>query len=82
MARAVGVTPAQLDACGRDDAAAELEALPPLGPEPGNGGEQHEVERLRHEVRSMHADIDRLAALIREEKNRGDDTQAQSRKAV
>jgi len=75
MARAVGVTPAQLTAAGRPDAAAELEALAPLGPEPDNGGSQQDVQRLEYEVRSMRAEIDRLAAAL-ERRNRRDGTQA------
>ena len=52
MARAVGVTEAELRACGREDAAAELAALPPLAVEPPHNGGQptwQDFERLASE---------------------------------
>lgn len=81
MARAVGVTPQQLAASGREDAAGELDALPSLRPEPepdNGGGARSDVAALRDEVRSMRALVERLAAAL-EERNAGDDSQAKRR---
>ncbi len=61
MARAIGITPAELEAAGRSDAATYLAALGPLPP-PDEGGHRLATSE---EVREIIARLDRLERELR-----------------
>jgi Helix-turn-helix domain len=60
MARVVGITPAQLRDCGRDDAAGELEALlAATPPAPSSDGDlRKRLADLEEAARRLRADLD------------------------
>lgn len=82
MARAVGVTEAELRALGKEEAAAELAALPPLPP-PGESPEDlyrqymQAREEDRRTIRELEQRLDRYISRERREQKDDDDEDEQ-----
>lgn len=70
MAQAVGVTPEQLEAADREDAAAELRELPPLQEPEVSADIDEQVEKLTAEIQEIRKELRELRELRQGDRER------------